>query len=163
MGPFDPPTDHHDSCVVLMTSSPLNGSCLGNRVPGVGPQGHPAGWGSSDSSCLVVPATNHPADPQGPTASSEEACWAERWARPLPAFVHDRRETGTDCLGQVGGDQSQGRAQRRCTDCTSPAVLKMVPNHPLAVVVVAAVVVVHHGRARHTLSHDVLMVGSPLP
>lgn len=42
--PSDHPTDHHDSYAVLMTSSPLNGSCQGSQVPGVGPQGHFVYW-----------------------------------------------------------------------------------------------------------------------
>lgn len=74
-GPSDPPTGHRDSCVVLTASSPLPGSCRGNQVPGEDPQGHPVGWGSSDSSYLEVPATCLPEDPQeGLTASSEGAC-----------------------------------------------------------------------------------------
>lgn len=162
MGPFDRPTGHHDSCAVLMTSFPLSGSSQGNRVPGVGPQDHPADWGSSESSCLGAPATYLPEDPQGLTASSEGACWAERWALLHPAFAHDQRERGTDCLGQVDGDQGQGTARCRCTDCTSPAVLKRVQGHLLAVAV-AAVVVVHHGRAHCTPPHAVLMEGNPLP
>lgn len=160
-GPFDPPTGHHDSCAVLMTSSPPGGSCQGNQVPGVGPQGHPAGWGSSDSSSLAVPATYLPEGPRGLTASSEGAWWAERWALSLPASDHDQRERGTDCLGQVDDDQSLGRAHCRCTDCTTPAVQKRVQRQLLAVAV--AVVAVHHGRAHCTLSHDVLLEGNPLP
>lgn len=161
-GPSDHPTGHHDSCAALMTSSPLSGSCQGNQVPGVGPQDHPAGSGSFDSSCLVVPATYLPEDPQGLSASSEGAYWAERWALLLPAFVLDQRERGTDCLGQGGGGQSQGRAHCHCTDCKSPAVLKRVQRHLLAVAV-AAVVVVLHGMAHCTQSHDVLMEGIRLP
>lgn len=147
-----------------MTSSPLSGSCQGNRVPGVGLQGHPAGRGNFDSSYLSVPATFLPEDPQGLPASSEGACWAEHWALSLLAFVHDQRERGTDCLGQVDGDQSRGRAHFHCTDCTFPAVLKRVQRHLLAVAAAAAAVaVVHHGRVHCTLSHDVLTEGSLLP
>ncbi len=128
----------------------------------MGPQGHLAGSGSFDSSFLAVPATYLPEDPQGLSASSEGAYWAERWALLLPAFVHDQRERGTDCLGQGDGGQSQGRAHCHCTDCTSPAVLKRVQRHLLAVVAAAEVVVLH-GRAHCTQSHDVLMEGNPLP
>lgn len=130
----------------------------------MGPQGHPAGWGSSDSSCLAAPATYLPVDPRDLTVSSAGACWAECWAPLFPVIVHDQREKETDCLGQVDGDQSRGRAHRCCTDYRSPAVLKRVQMHPLAVAVVAAaVVVVHHGRAHCTLFHGALMEDKPLP
>lgn len=162
VGPSGHPTGRRDSCAVLMTSSPLSGSSRGNRVPGAGPQGRLAGWGSSDSSCLAVLATCLPEDPQALTASSEGACWAGRWVPPPPASAHGQRGRGTDCLGQVDGDQSRSRAHCRCTDCTTPAVLKRVQRRLLAVAA-AAVVVVHQGKARCTPSHDVLMEGNHLP
>lgn len=159
MGPSDRPTGHHDSLGVQMISFPLSGSCLGNQVPEVGPQGHLADQGNSDSSFLVVLATSLLEDLQGLTASSEGACWAEYWALTLPAYVHGQRERGTDCLGQVDGDQHQGMGHHRCTDCRFPVVLKRVLRHLLAV----AAAVVRHGRAHCTLPRDVLMEGKHLP
>lgn len=164
VGPSERPTGRRDSYAVLMTSSPLSGSCQGIQVPEVGPQGHPADWGSSDSSCLAVPATYHPEAPLGLTASSEGACWAGHWALLPPAFVHAQRGKGTDCLGPVDGDQSRGRVRCQCTDCKSPAVLKRGLRHLLVAAVAGTeVAAVHHGRAHCTLLHDALTEGTPLP
>lgn len=157
-GPSDHPTGHRDSCAALTTSSPQSGSYQGNRVPGVG---RPADRGSSDSSCLVAPATYLPEDPRGQAASSEGACWAERWAPSNPACVHGQMGMGTDCLGQVDADQGRGRARCRCTDCTTLAVLKRVQG-PLLAAAAVAEVVVRHGRAHCTPPHDVLMEDNPL-
>lgn len=166
VGPLDPPTGHRDSCAVLMTS-PLSGSCQGNRALGLGPQGRPAGWGSSDSSCLAAPATYLPEDRRGPAASSGGACWAERWEPPLPACVRGQTERETDCPGREDGDQRRERVHSRCTDCMTPAALKRLPEPLLVVVVVVAaavvVVVVHHGRAHCTPTRAVLMEDNRLP
>lgn len=163
LDPSDPPTGHRDSSAVLTTSSPLSGSCQGNWVLGVGPQGQPDGWGNSDSSCLLFPATYLPEDHQGLTASSEGGCLAEHWVLLIPASAPVQRGRGTDCLGQVDGDQGQGRAHFHCTDCMVPAVPRRMQVHLLVVAAVAVVAVVHQGRDHCTLPHVALVEGNLLP
>lgn len=74
VGPSAPPTGRHDSFAALMSSSPLSDLSQGNQVPGVGLQGHPAGWGNSGNSYLAVLATCLLEVHQGQTASSGVAC-----------------------------------------------------------------------------------------
>lgn len=78
----------------------------------------------------------------------------------LLAFAHVRREMGIDCRVQAGGGQDQGRALCHCTDCTAPAVLKVVQRCLLAAV--AAELVAPQRKNHCTPFHGVLMEGTLL-